>query len=218
MRRRACPCSFRPVPTRRQNVAESDPQHDLQTELGFGYTIERELGRGGTATVYLALDAKHQRSVALKVLHSDLAASLGPDRFRREITFAAKLQHPHILTVLDSGETQSGRLWFTMPYVEGESLRHRLEHHRQLRDRRGAPHRARDRARARLRASARRHPSRREAREHSARRRSGHARRLRHRAGRVRTGPPTPSRHSRMREPQSGRPSTCRPSSRWPIR
>ncbi|HLB08732.1 MAG TPA: protein kinase [Gemmatimonadaceae bacterium] len=113
-------------------MAESDPQHDLQSELGSGYTLERELGRGGTATVYLALDAKHQRAVALKVLHSDLAASLGPDRFRREIAFAAKLQHPHILTVLDSGETASGQLWFTMPYVEGESLRHRLERQRQL--------------------------------------------------------------------------------------
>ncbi|HEY8794410.1 MAG TPA: serine/threonine-protein kinase, partial [Gemmatimonadaceae bacterium] len=113
-------------------MAELDSQHDLQTELGSSYTLERELGRGGTATVYLALDAKHQREVALKVLHSDLAASLGPDRFRREIAFAAKLQHPHILTVLDSGETASGQLWFTMPYVEGESLRHRLEHQRQL--------------------------------------------------------------------------------------
>ncbi len=113
-------------------MAESDAQRDLRTELGSSYTLERELGRGGTATVYLALDAKHQRSVALKVLHSDLAASLGPDRFRREIAFAAKLQHPHILTVLDSGETASGQLWFTMPYVEGESLRHRLERQRQL--------------------------------------------------------------------------------------
>lgn len=113
-------------------MAESDSQHDLQTALGSSYVLQRELGRGGMATVYLALDAKHQRSVALKVLHGDLAASLGPDRFRREIAFAAKLQHPHILTVLDSGETVSGQLWFTMPFVEGESLRHRLEHQRQL--------------------------------------------------------------------------------------
>jgi TolB-like protein/Tfp pilus assembly protein PilF len=84
------------------------------------------------ATVYLALDAKHHRPVALKVLHSDLAVSLGPERFRREIDFAAKLQHPHILTVLDSGETAGGLLWFTMPYVEGESLRDRLARQHQL--------------------------------------------------------------------------------------
>ena len=84
------------------------------------------------ATVYLARDAKHQRLVALKVLHPDLAASLGPERFRREIATAAQLQHPHILGVHDSGETAPGQLWFTMPYVEGESLRARLERERQL--------------------------------------------------------------------------------------
>jgi serine/threonine-protein kinase len=84
------------------------------------------------ATVFLAQDAKHGRPVALKVLHQDLAASLGPERFRREIALAAKLQHPHILTVLDSGETSDGLLWFTMPYVEGESLRDRLNRERQL--------------------------------------------------------------------------------------
>jgi eukaryotic-like serine/threonine-protein kinase len=84
------------------------------------------------ATVYLAEDTKHQRPVALKVLHPGLAASLGPERFRREITMAARLQHPHILSVYDSGETPSGQLWFTMPYVEGESLRDRLRRDRQL--------------------------------------------------------------------------------------
>src|SRR4051812_23752904 len=84
------------------------------------------------ATVYLARDAKHHRPVALKVLHSDLAASLGPERFRREITIAAQLQHPHILGVFDSGETPDGQLWFTMPYVEGETLRSRLRRDRQL--------------------------------------------------------------------------------------
>jgi serine/threonine-protein kinase len=84
------------------------------------------------ATVYLARDAKHERLVALKVLHADLAASLGPERFRREITTAAQLQHPHILGVFDSGETPTGQLWFTMPYVEGESLRDRLRLERQL--------------------------------------------------------------------------------------
>jgi eukaryotic-like serine/threonine-protein kinase len=95
------------------------------------YAIERELGRGGMATVYLALDLKHERHVALKVLHSELAAILGPERFQREIRLAARLQHPHILTVLDSGEA-AGQLWYTMPYVEGESLRDRLKRERQL--------------------------------------------------------------------------------------
>ncbi len=96
-----------------------------------GYTIERELGHGGMATVFLAHDLRHDRPVALKVLHADLAHALGPERFQREIRLAARLQHPHILTVFDSGET-AGLLWFTMPYVEGESLRDRLTRERQL--------------------------------------------------------------------------------------
>jgi len=104
----------------------------LQSALGASYTIERELGRGGMATVYLARDTKHQRPVALKVLEPDLAASLGSERFRREITTAAQLQHPHILGVFDSGETADGQLWFTMPFVEGESLRDQLKRERQL--------------------------------------------------------------------------------------
>jgi serine/threonine-protein kinase len=83
------------------------------------------------ATVYLARDLKHDRSVALKVLHPELSAVLGPERFQREIKLAARLQHPHILTVLDSGEA-AGQLWFTMPFVEGESLRDRLRRERQL--------------------------------------------------------------------------------------
>jgi serine/threonine-protein kinase len=83
------------------------------------------------ATVYLARDLRHDRPVALKVLHPELGASLGPERFQREIRFAARLQHPHILTVLDSGEA-AGQLWFTMPFVEGESLRDRLNRERQL--------------------------------------------------------------------------------------
>ncbi|HTG50803.1 MAG TPA: protein kinase [Gemmatimonadales bacterium] len=93
--------------------------------------IERELGRGGMATVYLARDFKHDRPVALKVMHPELAHALGPERFEREIETAARLQHPHILTVLDSGEA-AARLWFTMPYVEGESLRDRLRREKQL--------------------------------------------------------------------------------------
>jgi serine/threonine-protein kinase len=104
----------------------------LQAALGSVYVVERELGRGGMATVYLARDAKHGRLVALKLLHPELAASLGPERFRREITTAASLQHPHILGVYDSGETAGQQLWFTMPYIEGESLRDRLRRERQL--------------------------------------------------------------------------------------
>jgi serine/threonine protein kinase len=73
------------------------------------------------ATVYAARDLKHDRLVALKVLLPELAATLGPERFRREIAVAAKLQHPHILSVYDSGESAAGQLWFTMPYVDGES-------------------------------------------------------------------------------------------------
>ena len=102
------------------------PLDKLRTALADSYTIDRELGRGGMATVYLAQDGKHDRLVALKVLHPDLAASLGPDRFLREIKLAAKLNHPHILGLHDSGEAQ-GFLYYVMPYIEGESLRERLD-------------------------------------------------------------------------------------------
>src|SRR3954469_741091 len=114
----------------------ADLQAQLQTGLGGSYALERELGRGGMATVYLARDLKHDRPVALKVLHPELGQVLGAERFQREIRLAARLQHPHILTVLDSGDTATAdgasRLWFTMPYVEGESLRARLQRERQL--------------------------------------------------------------------------------------
>jgi serine/threonine-protein kinase len=103
----------------------------LADALRDRYVLDRELGHGGMATVYLAHDLRHDRPVALKVLHPDLAQTLGPERFQREIRLAARLQHPHILTVLDSGEA-AGRLWFTMPFVEGESLRDRLSRERQL--------------------------------------------------------------------------------------
>jgi eukaryotic-like serine/threonine-protein kinase len=105
-------------------------QHLAET-LNDRYPIERELGRGGMATVYLAHDLRHDRPVALKVLHPELAATLGPERFQREIKLAARLQHPHILPVHDSGEA-AGQLWYTMPYVDGESLRERLRRERQL--------------------------------------------------------------------------------------
>ena len=81
--------------------------------------------------MYLAQDCKHDRVVALKVLHPDLAASLGPERFLREIKLAARLNHPHILPLFDSGEAD-GFLYYVMPYVEGESLRERLEREKQL--------------------------------------------------------------------------------------
>src|SRR5437773_5168107 len=134
------------------------------------------------ATVYLARDLKHDRFVALKVLHADLAAALGGERFLREIRLAARLQHPHVLSVHDSGDA-AGQLWFTMPYVEGESLRARLERERQL-SVADALRIAREAAEALdLRAPARRDPPRREAREHPPHRGPLPAGRLRDRPG-----------------------------------
>jgi serine/threonine-protein kinase len=98
----------------------------FRAALAKRYRLDRELGRGGMATVYLAHDLKHDRPVALKVLHPELAAALGSERFEQEIMLAARLQHPHILSVHDSG-VAAGELWFTMPFVEGESLRDRLK-------------------------------------------------------------------------------------------
>jgi len=109
----------------------SDPPASFQTALTGRYTIERELGRGGMATVYLAQDLKHGRRVAIKVLRPDLAAALGPERFLREIETAARLNHPHILPLHDSGEAD-GFLYYVMPYVEGESVRDRLNRDKQL--------------------------------------------------------------------------------------
>ena len=103
----------------------------LADALRTRYLLERELGRGGMATVYLARDLQHDRPVALKVLHPEFAHAFGPERFLREIRLAARLSHPHILPVFDSGET-AGSLWYTMPYVDGESLRDRLRRERQL--------------------------------------------------------------------------------------
>src|SRR5688572_32629769 len=107
------------------------PFDRLKTAISQSYTVDRELGRGGMATVYLAEDTNHERLVALKVLHPDLAASLGPDRFLREIKLAARLNHPHILPLHDSGAAE-GFLYYVMPYVEGESLRERLDREHQL--------------------------------------------------------------------------------------
>jgi eukaryotic-like serine/threonine-protein kinase len=103
----------------------------LTTALADRYRVERELGAGGMATVYLAHDIKHERDVAIKVLHPDLGAALGSERFLSEIRTTARLQHPHILPLLDSGAAD-GLLYYVMPYVTGETLRARLERERQL--------------------------------------------------------------------------------------
>jgi serine/threonine protein kinase len=103
----------------------------LAAALADRYRLERELGQGGMATVYLAEDLKHQRRVAIKVLRPELAAAIGADRFLREITTTASLRHPHILPLYDSGEAD-GFLYYVMPYVEGESLRGRLDREKQL--------------------------------------------------------------------------------------
>ena len=103
----------------------------LTTALAGRYRIERELGQGGMATVYLARDLKHDRNVALKVLHPELAAVVGADRFLAEIRTTANLQHPNILPLFDSGDAD-GQLYYVMPYVEGESLRDRLKREQQL--------------------------------------------------------------------------------------
>jgi serine/threonine-protein kinase len=107
------------------------PLERLTTALADRYRIERELGAGGMATVYLAHDLKHERDVAIKVLHPDLGAALGSERFLSEIRTTARLQHPHILPLLDSGEAD-GLLYYVMPLVTGETLRTRLERERQL--------------------------------------------------------------------------------------
>ena len=103
----------------------------LTTALTDRYLIERELGAGGMATVYLAHDVRHDRPVALKLLRPELAAILGGERFLKEIRLTANLQHPHILGLHDSGEVD-GLVYYVMPYVEGESLRQRLEREHQL--------------------------------------------------------------------------------------
>src|SRR5665213_2434571 len=103
----------------------------LASALSGHYTIEREIGQGGMASVYLAHDLRHDRDVAIKVLHPDLGAALGADRFLSEIRTTAKLQHPHILPLLDSGDA-AGLLYYVMPLATGETLRDRLTRERQL--------------------------------------------------------------------------------------
>ena len=103
----------------------------LKAALADRYTIERELGSGGMATVYLSQDLKHERQVAVKVLRPELAAALGPERFHQEIKIAANLTHPHILPLHDSGDAD-GFLYYVMPHIEGESLRQKLVHEGEL--------------------------------------------------------------------------------------
>src|SRR5437867_4278222 len=121
-----------PATTRRRML---EPVDDLQSRLAAAlagrYTIERELGRGGMSIVYQARDFRNDRWVALKVLRPEIAEALGPERFLREIKVAAGLTHPHILPLFDSG-VADGLLFYTMPYVEGESLRHRLIRQKRL--------------------------------------------------------------------------------------
>src|SRR6185436_2778641 len=109
----------------------STVRDQLQHRLADRYALDREIGRGGMATVYLARDLKHTRNVALKVLDPELGAVLGAERFLSEIRVTAGLQHPNLLPLFDSGEA-GGLLFYVMPFVEGESLRHRLEREKQL--------------------------------------------------------------------------------------
>jgi serine/threonine protein kinase len=109
----------------------ADTAGQVREALRDRYLLERELGQGGMATVYLAHDLKHDRDVALKVLRPELAAVLGRERFLAEIRLTAKLDHPHILTLIDSGESD-GLLWYVVPFIRGESLRQRLQREKQL--------------------------------------------------------------------------------------
>ncbi|MDX1675471.1 MAG: serine/threonine-protein kinase, partial [Longimicrobiales bacterium] len=109
----------------------SEAMDRLNAALEDRYRIERELGQGGMATVYLAHDIKHDRRVALKVLKPELAAVVGAERFLTEIRTTANLQHPNILPLFDSGEADSF-LYYVMPYIEGESLREKIQREKQL--------------------------------------------------------------------------------------
>ena len=108
-----------------------EPLATLQSALSGRYTVERELGRGGMATVYLARDDRQARQVAIKVLHPDLSTALGPERFQREIEIASSLTHPNIVPLYESGEA-AGSLYYVMPYIPGETLRARLDREKQL--------------------------------------------------------------------------------------
>ncbi|HEY7567877.1 MAG TPA: protein kinase [Gemmatimonadaceae bacterium] len=119
------------VPSRTAATGVFEVERVRNALAGRGYTIERVLGEGGMATVYLATDVKHRRQVAVKVMRPELAATLGAERFLREVEIAAQLSHPHILPVHDSGDAD-GVLFYVMPYVEGESLQGRIQRETQL--------------------------------------------------------------------------------------
>src|SRR6476661_3038714 len=104
----------------------SDALASLTNSLSDRYTIERLLGHGGMATVHLAEERKHKRKVAIKILRQEFGASVGAERFLREIGIAAQLSHPHIVPLIDSGEA-AGHLYYVMPFVTGETLRDKLE-------------------------------------------------------------------------------------------
>src|SRR5262245_15068154 len=108
-----------------------EPLDRLKSALADRYTVERQVGAGGMADVYLTHDIRHNRKVAIKVMHRDLAELVGVERFLREIETTAQLQHPHILPLFDSGSID-GTVFYVMPYVEGESLRARLNRETQL--------------------------------------------------------------------------------------
>ena len=112
-------------------ASSEDTVDRLNTDLANRYRIEREIGSGGMATVYLAADLRHHRKVALKVLHPELSAIVGSERFLAEIKTTANLQHPNILPLFDSGEA-GGLLFYVMPFVEGEALREKLDREKQL--------------------------------------------------------------------------------------
>ena len=109
----------------------SGPLERLKAALAGRYEVQGEIGRGGMATVYLATDPRHNRKVAVKVLNPELAANLGAKRFLKEIEIAARLTHPRVVPLYDSGEAD-GLLYYVMPYVEGETVRERLKRERQL--------------------------------------------------------------------------------------
>ena len=172
-------------------VLESIPVSDR-------YTVDRELGRGGMAVVYLARDRKHDRPVAIKILRPEIVAGEDAQRFLLEIQILARLQHPHILPLLDSGATDesSPRPYYVMPYVDGETLRQRLTREGPLPVLGGVAPGAGGRRGASLRARGRSDSSRREARERPALARPRPGRGLRHRACRGHRGrrPPDPAR------------------------
>ena len=163
----------------------------LGNALATRYRLQRELGQGGMARVFLAHDLKYEREVAVKVLRPELAEEVGAARFLREIQIAARLHHPHILPLYDSDQAD-GLVYYVMPYIEGETLRAAARPGAPAPDRRRAPDRARGGRRAELRAQLQRGPPGHQAGQHPARRRARAGGRLRHRPGHAaRASPPT---------------------------